>query len=169
MNRWLALLLALAVPLAGCLNAPDDTETAATDEVITDAAIDVPVPEPIEDTQTVIGSLDPLNFAGQPVCSTPNAACERYPFTLENTTKMMAELTWGISASDFDLYVFQNGEPVEQDGGVPPSTRESLDVSLPAGEYEIVVVAWAVAQDTYTLKATFEAVAAAPAEADASA
>lgn len=159
MNRWLAVLLTLALPLAGCVSAPEDTEAAATDDTMTDMTVDHVLPEPIEASETVAGSADPLNFAGMPVCATPSAQCFRYPFTLTNSTGLAAELSWEIPASDFDLYVFLDGAPVEMDGQTPPGTSEMLDVVLPAGDYELVVVAWAVARDTFTLNAQFSAAA----------
>ena len=115
-------------------------------------------PAPISDSKQVTGSADPGNLApqGQP-CTTPSSQCFRYPFEMNMSGDVHAALSWTVPASDFDLYVFADGAPHPDSPDVsnPPGTSETIDTTLEPGAYEIVVVAWGVAQDTYTLEATF--------------
>lgn len=157
MKRSLAILLALA--FAGCVNTPSDAsdDTNQTDPDAPDMAA---LPAPIEASEQVSGSADPLNFAGQSPCASPTAQCHRYPFELNTTALMSATLTWTVPASDFDLYVFQDGAPIDVGGqGAsppgPPNPTETIEQELDEGAYELVVVPWSVAQDTFTLSATF--------------
>ena len=165
MYRTLPVLLLLALPLAGCLDAPTDDLTPASDPAA-EIAPPVALPEPIEDTQMVVGSLDPLNYVGEPICSAPSAQCFRYPFTLAGDAKVAADLAWGIPANDFDLYLHKaGGTEVAVSGAAAPGTSEAIAETSGAGDYEVIVVAWGVAQDTFTVKIDFTAVApAAPAE-----
>ena len=70
-------------------------------------------------------------------------------------------------ASDVDLYVRQ-GPTIVSNGGINsvggtnpsaygPVTSQTLHAALPTGQYEFLVVAWSVAQDTYTLDGNFTA------------
>lgn len=115
-------------------------------------------PAPISASEQVTGSADPGNLApgGQP-CTTPSSKCYRYPFQMNRSGDVHAELSWTVPASDFDLYVFTAGAPHPDSPAVasPPGTSETIDMTLETGEYELVVVAWGVAQDTFTLEATF--------------
>lgn len=155
-----AATLALVLLLAGCTTpetSDDDTNsTSPTPPTMAD------LPAPIEESKTVSGGADPTNFAGAPVCSAPTAACERYPFELNATAMIVAGLSWGVPANDFDLYLFKDGEPTEiMSASNPPGTTEQFEESIDAGSYEVVVVPWAVSQDTFTLTVTFEPAAAA--------
>ena len=149
----LALLVAPALALAGCTTG--DGGATPTPTTPADGGGAATLPPPIEDSQQVTGSADPLNFASGVPCETPSSQCFRYPFTLNATAAIDATLTWTVPANDFDLYVFKDGAPFEQDGATPPGTEESVQAALDAGEYEVVVVAWGVSQDTFTLSATF--------------
>ena len=156
-----AVPIALLLLLAGCLGAtnaptPDTNATGATSPELG------ALPAPIEDSQTATGSADPTNLAlGMPVCSAPTAGCFRYPFTLNRTANITGDLAWTLPASDFDFYVHQGDTQVisganditaAQGAG---ATSEHLEGELEPGDYEIVVVPWAVTQDTFTLRATF--------------
>lgn len=156
----LTFLLSAALALAGCMGGGDgggstdirDNSTGGGGNMTGD------LPAPINDTKQVTGSADPGNLApgGQP-CTTPSSKCYRYPFQLNSTASITASLTWTVAASDFDLYVFTEGAPHPDSPAVgnPPGTSETVEMELEPGEYEVVVVAWGVAQDTYTLSATF--------------
>lgn len=162
MRRVHLILLASAALAAGCIGGNDDG--AAPDDGGNESADDdgmaTAYPAPINDTKQVTGSADPGNLApgGQP-CATPSSKCFRYPFQMNATGNVTAKLTWGVAASDFDLYVFAEGKPHADSPSPsnPPGTSESLTLELEPGEYELVVVAWGVAQDTYKVEATFGA------------
>lgn len=159
----LSLLVTAALALAGCMGGGGGGgSTDIRGNSTGDGNMTAGLPAPINDTKQVTGSADPGNLApgGQP-CSTPSSKCYRYPFQLNLTADITAELTWGVAASDFDLYVFQDGQPHPDSPspGAPPGTSETVELTLDPGEYEVVVVAWGVAQDTYTLQATFAAAA----------
>ena len=160
MKRTLALLLTLA--LAGCVNTPTDTSDDANQTQPTSPGMTA-LPAPIEASEQVTGSADPLNFAQMPPCSSPTAQCFPYPFDLNGTATITASLAWTVPASDFDLYIFQDGAPIDVggQGASPPqsagTTEEAIEQELDEGAYELVVVAWSVAQDTFTLSATFTA------------
>lgn len=153
--RW-AFLLACLLALAGCTTPGDGGDGGATTTPPTtpDASA---LPAPIEDSKTVQGSADPL--AGTPIgppCSSPLAQCFRYPFELNASATLDAKLTWTVQANDFDLHVFQDGQPTEFASTTPPpGTQEALSVELEPGAYELVVSAYGVTQDTYKLIATF--------------
>lgn len=156
MQRWLVLLMVSLLAFAGCLG--DDADDDGTDmDDGSDAGDQTrpPLPEPIEDSQMVAGGADPANFVTGEPC-TNEMACTDYPFTAATDVRINAELTWTIEASDFDLYVYEGDEQVATSGQTPPGTSESISTTLSPGDYRVVVVAWGVAQDTYTLTATFE-------------
>lgn len=151
----LPLLLAFVLTLAGCMGPGGDAPGDANDTTQPDGEM-ASLPPPIEVTQDVSGSADPGSSIAGPPCSTPSAQCFRYPFALNASALVSASLTWSVPANDFDLYIFSDGEPItDQGGSPPPGTSESFDVELDAGGYELVVSAYAVGQDTFTLNATF--------------
>ncbi|HUR70177.1 MAG TPA: hypothetical protein VM370_13115 [Candidatus Thermoplasmatota archaeon] len=156
--RPLALLLALA--LAGC-STPDAGDPPATNGTAPTPGVAATLPPPIEDSKQVSGSADPASFVpGQAPCSTPSSQCFPYPFTLNGTATLDASVSWTVPATDFDLHVFQDGAAITTtEGASPPGpgTSEAFTLELEPGDYELVVVAWAVAQDTYTLAASFSA------------
>lgn len=156
MMRLAVLLLFSATLFAGCLGgeAPPPQETNSTTPDAEMAAL----PAPIEDSREVTGGGDPGNLATGEVCSAPTANCQRYPFTLNRTANVTGDLSWTLPASDFDFYVFQDGAQVisgASDASSGPGTSEHLEGEIEAGEYEIVVVPWGVARDTYTLTVSF--------------
>lgn len=153
------LPVVLLVVLAGCLtpDAPADDASATAPTAPGVAAV---LPAPIEDSKEVTGSADPMNFPTGQVCQTPSAQCFPYPFTLNATATITADLSWTLPASDFDFYVMSGGTPIvngASDVTAGPSTSEHLGGELEPGDYELTVVAWSVARDTYTVSATFAA------------
>jgi len=131
-----------------------------------------PLPAPIHATGTIAASADPLNLQpGGAICTTPTAQCTRIPFTLNASADVTATLAWGTPANDFDLYIYQDGTQVSNDGinQFPPSgpgdvaqTTQVMHASLDAGSYEFVVVPWNAVQDSWTLDATFGGAGAPP-------
>lgn len=81
--------------------------------------------------------------------------CFGYPFTVEATATLHAELTWDLDASDFDIILLRDGEEVARADGRPPATLEVLDAELEAGDHEIVVVPYAVAHDEAVFDVVF--------------
>lgn len=114
-----------------------------------------PLPGPIHETGDVTAAVDPLPIGGQEPCQTPGQACVEVPFTLDRDATITATLTWGTDANDFDLYVMDASGIVLTSGAVPPGTEESIEDALEAGDYRLVVAPYAVANDTWTLDATF--------------
>lgn len=157
MRRVIVALLLAALPLAGCLDKPAEEVVPESTEASADVPLNATLPEPIEDSQTVTGSADPLNFVGEPSCSAPTAQCFRYPFTLASAARVSASLAWGLPAHDFDLYVVQGDTDVLSHAATPPGNSESVEGVLEPGDYEVLVVGWAVTQDTFDLKAEFAA------------
>lgn len=157
--RILLILAALALA-AGCVT-PDTTPTTPTNGTTNTTTDMAALPPPINDTKEVQGAADPGNIVTGAPCQTPNSQCFKYPFELNGSAHMAATLTWGQPASDFDLYVFQDGKDMNAGGAsdvsTGPGTSEKIDIDLEAGSYELIVVAWAVAQDTYKVSATFGA------------
>ena len=156
----LTLLVSAALALAGCMGGGDDGGSTDIRDNSTGGSGNVTggLPAPISDSKQVTGSADPGTLApGGVPCATPSSQCFRYPFQLNSTANVTAALSWTVPASDFDLYVFQDGAPHPDSPAVsnPPGTSETVKLTLEPGEYEVVVVAWGVAQDTYTLEATF--------------
>lgn len=163
--RSLILLAALAL-LAGCVTPPGTTTPPTNGTTNTTAGMSA-LPPSINDTKDVQGSADPLNLApGGAPCQSPSSQCFKYPFEMNGTGHIAATLSWGEPASDFDLYVFKDGKVVSTGGandvaaGPSTSASEKVDMDLETGKYELVVAAWAVAQDTYKVAATFTAATA---------
>lgn len=133
---------------------PPQTETNDTGEA--------PKPEDFEDSQMVAGGVDAGNFVTGDICNDPVDPCERYPFTVERGTTtrppswdMVAVLSWTTDAHDFDLHLYQGGQSLDSSADPAPETEERITRALGPGEYEIVVVPWAVSVDTFTLTVSF--------------
>jgi hypothetical protein len=150
--RFLALAL-IALLAAGCVTPPGSNNAPPANNSTTSGSRAM-LPPPINDTKEVQGGGEPLT-PPTGACSTPGAKCFRYPFQLNATAHVVATLTWGLPASDFDLFVNQDGKAVKMSAGSPPGTSEKIDDSLDAGKYEVVVSAAAVSQDTYKLAVVF--------------
>lgn len=157
MSRSLSILLALAATalIAGCIGGDDAGNE--TDDTGADNATAAALPPPIEASEEVTGSADPLSVTGAAACDAPTAQCFRYPFELNTTATISIDLTWTVPAHDFDVYLFQDGEPITttEGGSPPPGTQEAFDMELEPGAYEVVVSPYSVSQDTFTLSATF--------------
>lgn len=156
----LAPLLALAAValLAGCLGGGEEAGGNETNGTAEGNATLAPLPPPIEATEEVTGSADPVPVTGvMPPCEAPSAQCFRYPFELNATATIAVTLTWEVPANDFDVYIFQDGEQITttEGGSSPPGNQEAFELELEAGSYEVVVSAYAVSQDTFVLSATF--------------
>lgn len=155
----MSLLIAclLAAGLSGCLDessSGDGADDGGDDGM--EAA--VAKPDDFEDSQMVSGGLDPLNSVDGQICQTPPDPCIRYPFTVapgNSSFQMTAVLTWGIDANDFDLYLYKGGEESTSAGDPPPETEERITATVGPGDYEVIVVPWSVASDTFTLSVTF--------------
>jgi len=150
----LALILAVAFPLAGCSSPP--ASPPATPPAGPPAMTNATLPEDIDETMDVTAGVDPFNFAMQPICSQQVSTCFPHPFNASVNVSLTATLTWTLQASDFDLYLYQGNTAVAMSAGMPPSTQEAFTVpELAAGDYTLIVVAWSVPKDTYHLTATF--------------
>ncbi|HET6399650.1 MAG TPA: hypothetical protein VFH47_08875 [Candidatus Thermoplasmatota archaeon] len=129
-------------------------------------------------------AVQPIVGLASDACDEPAAECHRHPFTiappayidaegrnvtqppataLGNATRghvlVEARLQWS-SFSDFDLFLYQGDRVVATAENAPSefAGSENLVAELPAGDYELVVLGWAVANDSYRLQATFTAV-----------
>lgn len=152
--------IAIALAFAGCMGPGGD---AGNDTNETPDVGEAPsgLPAPIEASEEVSGGADPTNFVTGEVCAGPAANCQRYPFELNTTATIVADLSWTVPANDFDLYLFLDGAQTETfSGNQPPGTTEGFEADIEPGSYEVVVVPWAVSQDTFTLSVTFEAAGA---------
>ena len=119
---------------------------------------EVDLPAPIRKTGSTQAATDPLNLAQQPPCSSPSQECDRTPFTVNATAQVQARLTWGNQANDYDLYVMDMQDTIVLlSGQGPPGTEEAIDGELEPGEYQLVVVPWLVANDSWSVEATFKA------------
>lgn len=165
-------LFLFTAAFAGCASKLPDSALPGTG---TPASGNQTLPAPIHASEAVTGSFSGGNFAAgtpldQGICSpAPAAKCFHYPFSVNATggANTTAVLTWTSQSSDFDLYVVQGTTIVSNDGinsvgGTNPSayvpvTSQTLHAALPTGQYEFLVVAWSVAQDTYTLDGNFTA------------
>lgn len=157
MSAWRPVLLSacvLALVLSGCIATDDPTDPVVDEPTATPVAEPV-LPDPIEVSETVAGSADPLNMVFGTTCQTPTAKCYTYEFTSNASATIEAALTWMVPIHDFDLYLVQDDEQVEVAGDFPPETLEAIETGISPGTYQLVVVAWAVGADTFTLKATF--------------
>ncbi|MEA3202658.1 MAG: hypothetical protein QOI63_324 [Thermoplasmata archaeon] len=173
MRALLPLALLLALALAGCASTPAGTSSTSGSPAPATLA---PLPKDIAATQAVMGAADPVNVSPKPdpndplpaaPCATPPSKCFSYPFTVNGTAKVAydAKLTWGLAASDFDLYLYKDGKVVASSaagpegnplGGMPPGTiGEHLTDALDPGSYVLVVDPFAVSQDSYTLTVAF--------------
>lgn len=147
----MALTVALLVVSAGCLGTGDEDSSA---DSTGDA--EASLPAPIYDQRTVEMETSPLGSSqGQP-CQTEASNCYRYSFETGTETRVQARLDWSNATNDFDLHVANaDGETVASSNSGGASTQESIDTTIGAGSYELVVVAWLVPQDTYQLEAQF--------------
>lgn len=155
MAKWLVAMLALTLPLAGCLGDDEEPDEEPSDDTGTGTEPTPPLPEDIEASEMVVASADPLNAVGMGICSSPAGQCFRYPFSTEAEVSLDALVEWTVDANDFDLYLVEGEEQVAVSGQQPPGTSEGFTVTVAPGSYELVVVAWAVTQDTFTLTGTF--------------
>ena len=149
--RSLTLLVGSLLLTAGCLGDGSDANGNAG----RNDGPPPPLPAPIEASEEVVGGLDPFNAVEGAPCTQEASGCTNYPFTLLTPAMFNAELSWTLDANDFDLYLYRGDEQVALSAGQPPAVSESISGELAPGEYELVVVAWFVTSDTYTLTATF--------------
>lgn len=166
-GRWVRMIAPavalVSVALAGCLGGDEPTPLDVAPTPVEAAPDLAPLPDEIHDEKAVPAGVDPFNFAMMDICSQSVSTCFRYPFELaegNNSTfapvRVEASLAWMTPANDFDLYLFRDGAQVTSDGATPPGNSEAIshDIEEP-GAYEVIVVAWAVAVDTFTLDVTF--------------
>lgn len=159
--RTFLILVALALLASGCVTPGGGSTTPPTNGTTNTTAEMGTFPAPINDTKDVQGGAEPVSGVAGPPCSTPAAKCFKYAFQLNGTAHITATLTWGLPASDFDLFVFQDGKQTDKQSACctppQPHMQEKIDADLDAGSYEIVVSAASVTQDTYKVAATFSA------------
>lgn len=148
MRALLAILTATALLTAGCLDGggPGASSTEDGEDAL---------PPPLHDTQVVQMTVNPLTTVQGPACGSQASACFHYPIQLDAATSMAAELSWEDPTNDLDLFLFHDGERMASSAQAPPGTQETLEGVLDPGEYDLVVVAWLVPEDTYTLDVTF--------------
>lgn len=153
MRRLAGLALALCLVSAGCLGVGGDDEPEGADAT---GGAQAALPAPIHDERNVEMKASPLGTAqGQP-CETDASSCYRYGFDLAEDGRVQARLDWTNATNDFDLHVVDDGgQRVASSNTGPPGTQETIDATLEPGTYRLVVVAWAVQQDTYVLDAQF--------------
>lgn len=176
MRSVLLLMLAtLAAAIAGCSGL--EPAEAATDPQAPAMAGNATI-EPLHWEADFLVGADPFNFvpASTPVgggspCSTDVSACRFHDFTVpgnasgNETYLLTATLAWGLAANDLDLYLYQGGTEVSQDGinSIDPfnptafvgGAQQILRHDAPPGEYTFWVVIWNGAADAYTLDVAF--------------
>lgn len=113
------------------------------------------VPPPIHETGDVQASADAFAPLGLPPCEAPTSTCFEYTFEAVDRVTVEASLTWTQAANDFDLYLFAGDQQAEVSGGASPDTDEHIEARIAPGSYRFVVVAYAVANDSFTFDATF--------------
>lgn len=152
MGRRFAVVLVLALATAGCVGSQGDNE----EEAATTGGASATFPSPVYDQRHVDLGAAPIGSAAGTPCQTEASTCFSYPFDAGTDTMMQARLDWTDETNDFDLHVFSSeSELVASSSEAPPGTTERLDAELAPGSYELVVAAWAVQEDTYTLEAQF--------------
>lgn len=115
-------------------------------------------PPPLHKEGDVDSSADPLNLGTAAICTTPTAKCVHIPIQVNTTASMEATLAWSRAGDDFDLYLYQNGTLVSNDGtnSAPDgAVTQVMHADLEPGLYDLVVVPWNAVQDHWTLDATF--------------
>lgn len=122
------------------------------------------LPAEIHETGSIEAAFDPLNVVQSEICTTPTAQCVHVPFTTNASVSLEATLAWGVSGNDFDLYLYQDGTMVSNDGinSLPPGgpndvtgTSQVMHADIEPGQYEFIIVPWNAAADTWTLDVTF--------------
>lgn len=151
MEARTAIALVACLATAGCLGLGE-----STGEPSTTADQQAPLPAAIHDERRVERAASPAGSTQGAPCQTEASTCFSYPFHADRAVQLQARLDWGNATNDFDLHVVNaSGERVASSNHGPPGTREELDTRLDAGGHELVVVAWAVQEDTYDLDAQF--------------
>lgn len=156
-----AIACLLAAGLAGC--ADDSGSDGGPDGGGEDGdGAPASKPEDFQESQLVPASVEPSNQAGEDPCTNPADLCYRYPFTVPagngtngTSFQMTAVLTWTVDVNDFDLYLYKGSTQSAVSGDFPPETEERIAAAVGPGDYELVVVPWAVVGETFTLSVTF--------------
>lgn len=152
MRARLVLLVAVSLLSAGCMGSSGDESPSANSTGDQDA----PLPGPIHDEKRVSMAVAPLGSTQDEPCQTEASSCYKYSFHTGQDARLQARLDWANATNDFDLHVVdQEGEMVASSNQGVPGTQETIDTEIEAGSYELVVVAWAVQEDTYNLDAQF--------------
>jgi len=145
-----AILAVLLLASAGCVGGSHEADVETTGDA--SAAL----PGPIADEQHVEVGADPLDSAQQGGCEENASACYAYPFQVGEDARVQAHLDWANATNDFDLHVVDgDDERVASSSDGPLETEESIDAEVPAGSYELVVVAWIASSETFALEAHF--------------
>lgn len=157
--RAISLVIVLAFALSGCLggnNSPTPATPSGSSEATGEApGLEPVVPEPIEASETVTGGLNVLGVLRQSSCGGASTACYRYPFEIVDAVSVEGTITWGLTASDFDMFLYKGNTLVASGTSNPPGTTEYFRAELDAGAYAIVVTPVVVVRDTFQLAATF--------------
>lgn len=149
MRRRAWFVFALLVASAGCVGGEETSVDTTGGETAS-------LPGPVHDERQVDAGANPIGSTADQPCEDESSSCYRYPFEVGTDARVQAELDWANATNDFDLYVLDpSGEQVASANTGPLDTRETLDASLAAGSYELVVVPWLVSSDTYRLEAHF--------------
>lgn len=146
-QAWLALAL---IATAGCLGS---SEPSSLDDTGGETSA---LPAPVHDQRRVEAGASPVDSTQDSSCENEASTCYRYPFEVGTDARVQAHLDWTNRTNDFDLHVVDpEGQRVASASTGPLDTSEELDADLSPGSYELVVVAWLVSSDTYTLEAHF--------------
>lgn len=159
---------ALLLALPGCLDeSPDGDDEDLLPDGSSPAAV---APDPLHWEESVLVGADPFNVipvvtpvGGGTPCSTSASTCYIYDFAVNTTVDLEATLVWGLPASDFDLYLYQDDTQLSSDGinqlgtvEVPPTSQVLSHGGLAPGAYQFWVVAWNAAGDDFTLDVAFQ-------------
>jgi hypothetical protein len=151
MRARIAATLVILLVAAGCVGSSESAEVDASGDE------QASLPAPIHDERSVEASANPLAAADREQgCASDAATCVSYPFQVREDARVQANLDWSEQTNDFDMHIVgPEGEQVASSSTGPLATSERLDAELAPGSYELVVVAWIAAEDTYALEAHF--------------
>ena len=97
-----------------------------------------------------------------PLCATGEIECEVYTLTIgANPEKVLIEVSWSDSVSDFDIYL------IDGDGNIVASAAseanpERMTETLDPGTYELQIIPFAAAVETYNGTITAQAIVEPP-------
>lgn len=173
-DRTLIFLVSLplfAVFLAGCTggtpesvpsgDAPASVAPTPGAAFVPDADFDVGepnvpgLPPNFTRRETVVAGVSALPSGHAGVCGGATNACYHTPFTTFAPSLLSARLTWLRELNDFDVHLYRDGVLLASSAQSGRGVAEAIDVALEPAEYDLVVVAWIVTRDAFTLAANF--------------